>query len=560
MGCSVRKTAINALKVRPADAYILQPPGSGKQTFVVGGGVPPYKLFPPSANDLKTAVATLDGSVLTVTASPSVRFGFIRVSVADSSSPFPQDTSANVNVLTTSFSPTFEASFHTLLGGSAPGLTMLVHAVPGAQNLRVEQMEIHLQGANIETSRLRVGDLLGLLRIFYSSDTYDFEQLTVTEAGAGTAKIDVLSFGDGGMTTVAQGELIENPPTIVINILNLAAMSLAPQPVDQELIFEDDVFRLPSGAGQSVSLSAKFTSTSLREDTYLPQTKTGSLSFKTSSLTPTAPRIDRLLPVQGEIFRTVRVRGSGLGAIPADNVVTFAGAGRTRVPAEIISQTKDELVVVVPRDAINGPVRLIVGGQDSNDSLFYVRFHVDGALTFDSFKADTLAAPRLIHQQVVDDGETTGEVSLQFLVAHADQGHLAMNGISSNQVVGVANILNFYTGRESTNIVAYRGQESDGAKRHRFEVRSSPNSSYVIARVFAWEDGGGVTFRAEEGGGLFTFNAGVRVDYQFTTPIYRPPVAPGSHVALRVEAVSKQWMATRDEWMHITVNSLQRVK
>ena len=178
VGCSVRKTAINALKVRPADAYILQPPGSGKQTFVVGGGVPPYKLFPPSANDLKTAVATLDGSVLTVTASPGVRFGFIRVSVADSSSPFPQDTSANVNVLTTSFSPTFEASFHTLLGGSAPGLTMLVHAVPGAQNLRVEQMEIHLQGANIETSRLRVGDLLGLLRIFYSSDTYDFEQFT----------------------------------------------------------------------------------------------------------------------------------------------------------------------------------------------------------------------------------------------------------------------------------------------------------------------------------------------------------------------------------------------
>src|SRR6185436_18186488 len=98
VGCSVLKGTTDAFMLRPGNVYINQPPGAGRQQLVVGGGVPPYKLFPQSASDLNIATATLAGSVVTVTAAATAKFGGIRIAVQDSS-PTPQTWSANVSVL-----------------------------------------------------------------------------------------------------------------------------------------------------------------------------------------------------------------------------------------------------------------------------------------------------------------------------------------------------------------------------------------------------------------------------------------------------------------------------
>src|SRR5262249_53931629 len=50
VGCSVQKSG-NVFAMRPDNAYIARAPGSGKQTLVLGGGVPPYQLVPQSDAD-----------------------------------------------------------------------------------------------------------------------------------------------------------------------------------------------------------------------------------------------------------------------------------------------------------------------------------------------------------------------------------------------------------------------------------------------------------------------------------------------------------------------------
>jgi hypothetical protein len=61
VGCKVFATTANTFMVRPNTAYITQPPGTGKQIFAVGGGLPPYSLVAQSSNDMNIAVASLTG-------------------------------------------------------------------------------------------------------------------------------------------------------------------------------------------------------------------------------------------------------------------------------------------------------------------------------------------------------------------------------------------------------------------------------------------------------------------------------------------------------------------
>ncbi len=358
----------------------------------------------------------------------------------------------------------------------------------------------------------------------------------------------------------ARGELIQSPPTVIINALGQKAASVMPTAVDQEIVFSDSVFRLPAVAAQNYSIIANFTSVSAHEDQYIPLRSAVTNTFTTTGMAAGAPRIERLLPVHGEVNRNVGLRGTGFDPNPANNQVTFQGAFGARVPADIVLQTNGEIFVTVPRDAISGPVRLTVNGQTGNDFSFFVRFHPESILIYSGFTNNTPTALTFIHQQPVDEGETIDEVPLQSLTATLDQDRLAMAGVSSNQQVGTVLLVNFYTGARSTNVIVYRGQETAPPQRHLFEVPTSPGSSLSLARLSALDDpdGSGVTFQIT--GGTFPFNAGGMREYEFTSPIYRPPPTPGTDVNIRLETVSQQWTSIPGDEMRVIVNSRERVK
>jgi hypothetical protein len=563
VGCAVLQCTqycTTAFSLRPSQVYVVQPPGSGKQTLVVGGGVPPYHLVPQSTNDLATAVASLDGPVLTVTAQTNIPLGAVTVAVTDSSSTnFPQQASSYVTILTVPFSPGLGATFHTLLGGSAPGWTMyLTNSESSEGNLQLARVELQLQNLGIDVSALQPGQDIGLLK-FFAPDTgsiYGFQQLSVTEVVPGRAKFDVIALAGGGVQTTAQGELIENPPAVVINVMNFPAASLVPQPLADELIFADGIFRLPAGAGQPFALTANLTSVSARDDAYLPQRQTITNSFTTTGLATNAPRIDRLVPIQGEVGRNVQLFGGGFDANLLNNSVTFTGAGGTRVAANLVLQTNDELVVTVPRDAVSGPVELAVAGQISNDFLFFVRFHPETALVFDRLTNTVPAALELWHQQPVDDGETAGEVPLQTVICTLDSGDIVVTNLAVNQQVGTAVLTSFYDGSQTTNFIIYAGQETNALQRYLFREVPDTSSSYTLAWFYYSEGTNGVTLQLGPGDTLFPFYAGGLYDFQFTTPIYRPPA---NDVAVRIDAVSQQWMSPPATEMHRIVNSIRPV-
>jgi hypothetical protein len=283
-------------------------------------------------------------------------------------------------------------------------------------------------------------------------------------------------------------------------------------------------------------------------------------TFTTTGVPLGAPRIERLVPVHGEITRNVRLQGTGFSPILASNEVTFAGAYGTRVPAEIELQTNGALYVSVPREAISGPVRLTVNGQPANDFSFFVRFHPEATLVFDSFAANTPARPRFRHQQPRDEAETIGEVPIETVIATLDQGRLALAGVNTNQQVGVITNNSYYSASQGYAAIFYKGQESAAPNRHVFQVSSSADSSTVLLRIYALDDpdGSGVTFQIVSV--FLPFNAGVSWDYQFTSPIYRPPALPGTDEAIQVEAVSQQWMSFPGREMRRIQNYLRKVQ
>src|SRR5262249_8138595 len=113
VGCSVAPISYNTFQARPRNAYILMTPGASKAAAIIGGGTPPYSLFPQSTSDVARVVGSVTGPVLNLFA-PSNSFGStINVSVQDSSVS-TQYSTVTVYVLKPGFAPTFDATFHTL--------------------------------------------------------------------------------------------------------------------------------------------------------------------------------------------------------------------------------------------------------------------------------------------------------------------------------------------------------------------------------------------------------------------------------------------------------------
>ena len=158
VGCKIYSlpAGFDTFQLRPSQAYIIQAPGTGTETLVAGGGIPPYRLVPQSSNDSSRILAQLNGPVLTVTAATNVSYATIDVSVEDSSVP-PQRAASFVVLQAFNFTPTLTTAFHTLLAGTAPGFTITAEF----NSLQPEQLEMRLQNAQIDLSQLRPGAILG---------------------------------------------------------------------------------------------------------------------------------------------------------------------------------------------------------------------------------------------------------------------------------------------------------------------------------------------------------------------------------------------------------------
>jgi hypothetical protein len=559
VSAEVQKSFENFI-IRPESPIIAQqPPGSGTVTLVVGGGTPPYKLFPLSAADQKNATVTLDGPVLQVTATTNAHFAYVRVGVEDSSTDFRRSTSASIEITTVPYEPKFSAEFHTLLAGTEPGANLtatLSQSVNG--NFFTEKLELELQNLGLDLSHLHLGEIAGLLQLFDPGGPYyyTFQHLRINELSAGKASFEIISEEDGGEAIVGQGEFIQDPPAIVINVLNLPPAVLVSQPLTLKLVLADQIFQLPATVGANFSVVAHFSSVSTREDVYAPQNAAITNTFTTTGLADGSPRIERLLPMEGEIYRNVTLHGSNFPTAPLpSNAVTFAAVGGTRVAAKVTVDGKGDLVVPVPRTAITGPVRVNLGDKVSNDFLFGVRFRPDTTLLLDNFIPNTPTTLQALLQQPQDEHETADEIPVQTILCTLGGGHIAISNLSSNQQVGTVTVINTYTDRRSTNALVYIGKEPTGAERHIFQVRIPGNSSFVLGTLYYSESSDGVTLEIDSGEGLFQFAAGIVQLFQFSVPIYVP--GADTQVPIRVEAISRRWTSIPGNEMHVIWNRIQ---
>ncbi len=78
------------------------------------------------------------------------------------------------------------------------------------------------------------------------------------------------------------------------------------------------------------------------------------------------PAVTAYLPERAFVGRAFTLRGLGFSPSPAGNMVTFAGAGGTRLPATVTAASSTELTVTVPAGAQTGAVTVEVAGRSAS--------------------------------------------------------------------------------------------------------------------------------------------------------------------------------------------------
>ncbi len=146
-GFQVRSTPPR-LELFPSSSTILMPPGSGRETLVIGGGTPPYVLKPLAEGDEGLVQVELKGSVIEVT---GLEFGAATLEIEDSAGT-PATDQATVVVREPHFNPTFEVVPHTLLAGASPGFSFLIHQQGG--QMRVLEASIGVDKGSLDLESL----------------------------------------------------------------------------------------------------------------------------------------------------------------------------------------------------------------------------------------------------------------------------------------------------------------------------------------------------------------------------------------------------------------------
>ncbi len=550
------------LDVLPSSATLLLPPGSGEDVYVIGGGTPPYKLTPLSEQDQEVAVAELDGNVIEVR---GLKAGRVRLDLEDSAEPPATDT-ATVNVREPLFSPNFNITPHTLLAGSVPGFTISVNQF--SNHMRLLHSEFRIEKVSTDFSSLEEGGILGIGKQVVSG-TPDFQYLQVTSINsAENLSFDVLRSIDSRVGLGAQGTLAKGSAVMTLGQI--------PEPPEEgvvrgsfvsETILNDQVIGLPDAVGETFDVVATFTSTTVLEGRKVPLTKTVTRTFTTVAPASGAPRVERLLPFQGEIGHKVRISGSGFDPVGENNQVTFRGTNNTRVEAPVETASAEELLVYVPEGAITGPVSVAIDGKQSNDYQFWVLFQPDTGIFFSAGELDV----EPIEGELQEDGLTLrtqqaqeslapiiflaqepGEVGFDSLMVFVDDGSLDTSELEIDVSAGTASQVR-NSGFQTMWQLFYGGQEEteSGPGRHFFEVKEEVDRSPVTT-LFVSEDpeGPGIIFdmKAESLSVL-----GSSLTISFEKKIYSLPETMDGPIKMTVEVRSEQWTFFKGSEMVVLV-------
>ncbi len=551
VGFQVRNFAagvVPSLVVFPSSATILMPPGSGKETLVVGAGIPPYKLKPLSEADQLKLQATLEGTVIDLTGLVASGTTLtVRVEVEDSADP-PVTKSSSIRIQEPRFQPRFRVLPHSLLAGSRPGFTIVMHH--NVNEMRFVRTEIRMQKIEPDFSRLSEGQLMGAGRSIFFNSARDFQALSITEIvsptkvafeGRSTQSVAIPGQDD------ADGSVLQATGTLEAGstVLTLDDFPRPPEEgvveftFDQEIILGDGALQLPDAVGESFDLVATSTSVPVLKGSDLTMTHAETLSFVTVAAPAGAPRLERILPVMGPVGKLLELRGSGFDPDPAANLVTFERSDGDRVEGAVESASPTELMVRVPMEAVTGPVRVTGGGPSSNDHQFFVLFRPEAGIFFPEFEAGQPVAPVILLKQSQSDRVLTvqQDVPLASLKVTLDQGEIRTDTLTVDEAAGKAFLVLNTNGFITSYLLVYGGQEEEGDKRHFFDYKRTLEGNSEATLFLSKNVDGEIVFELPS---VFPM-VDRTLSTEFEDQVYVPPSAPGSLVNTTSEVRSVQW-------------------
>ncbi|RPJ55547.1 MAG: choice-of-anchor D domain-containing protein, partial [Acidobacteria bacterium] len=530
--------ATPSLSIFPTMAFLLMPPGSGKELLVLGGGKPPYKLKPLKAEHQALARAELNGSVVEVTGLSTGQYNAADLTIeVEDSAATPAKTSATVRVQTPLFDPSFDASFPSLLAGSSPSFGLMLSDSYG--QMRLAKVVFKFQNATIEGAVLKPQTTVAFGDV---DNGFDYNTVTISAVDSPTkARFAVNRLDEGLLVQVAAGTL---EPGAITNQMDPPPReeSVVPGGTQTWMYFRPDVVRLPASPGSSFTITAVMTSVTTCAGKNLPLTKVLSKSFTTTAPPPGSPTISTIRGDVGATGSLIWLEGAGFAATPAQHRITFEGPGGSRVDAPVRNVIGNHLSCLVPLDAVSGPVRLEVGGKVSNDYEFKVRFHPDVFISFPTFPAGGAASPQIVLAQ------EQWELRIGSVKLTSDQGAFTAAALAKDQPAGTVSEYSAY-GTMSSWPFYYRGQETDGARRHVFDY----SGGSVQIHASANSSGHGVTFEVSKTGG-FDLNGSTLI-LAFDKAIMAVPGAKGTAVTFDVEVKSVQWMFDAGNLMTVRFQS-----
>ena len=426
------------LELFPSTSTVLMPPGSGRETLVIGGGTPPYLLKPPAEGDEGIVQAELKDSVIEVT---GLELGVVTLEVEDSAET-PATDQASVVVRQPFFGPSFEVVPHTLLAGASPGFSFLIRQQ--SSNMQVLEASIEVDKATPDLESLEPGSTLALGKNIVFHTPRDFQAFNVSEVISPDKVLFETAVVEGGTFEITGEGSIESGSTLLTlrQLPTPPSESLLRVSSEQEILLDHLLVQLPQAAGESFDITANFTSVSVRDDDDVPLTKSQTRTFTTVVPPPGAPRLELLRPVVGPIGQLLTITGSGFDPEPQNNTITFLAENFTRVEGQVESASANELRARVPQEAVSGPVRVAVNGLESNDYQYFVLFRPIAGIFFGEVLAGQPLAPILLLGQKdrFRTAVTDHDVRLASLKVTLDAGGIRTDDLIEDQPAGTAQV------------------------------------------------------------------------------------------------------------------------
>ncbi len=521
-------TGTAVLELRPASCFLLMPPGSAKEYLVVGGGTPPYKLKPLQASMQAFATVELKGTVIEVTGLSAGTYGVTDVTVeVEDSAAAPATDSTSIRIQNPKFAPDFDVVPHNLLPGSAPGLMFRVNTNYG--DMRIASVRVKVEKAETNFNKISEKKLIAL----GTEDDTDFNIVQFTDMETPTkAGFEIMRRWEEGLEKIGTGSC-EPGGIVLYDYPYPGPESVFSGGSESEFFVMDEFFQLPNSPGETFNITAIFTSVIPNEAGAAPYIVTKTKRFSTTSLVSGSPQISSIRPNRCEIGREVAIRGSGFSTTPAANAVTFTGPGATRLPAVVKSATADRLNVFVPVEAVNGVVRVEVNGKQSNGHEFWVIFHPQADCGLASIEGSSGRNLYYLLEQ------PSWEVPIGSATIVLDKGSID----TSKLVVGtqVGKVLQGQGSYGDLFVIVYTGQETSGARRYLFEIKTSVETSTVEAQLFLSANPGGAGVTLEMKGGPWSKEAGGQLYVGFDKPWYVPP-AGTAMINFQMDVFSSDWM------------------